>query len=145
MESERLTAGYGGRSSRILLAEHRGENLGEVHGKFGAWHNFVESRGSGFGGEVGLNMGEKANHANSGLCSAKALNRVKGRRLGVEVEDDQGGSRIEELQQGIGVGCNFHFETEMLGGFRKLHLKEKIIHVGYDAVHWLESPKRRIK
>jgi hypothetical protein len=119
-----------------LFADGRGQNLREVHGKFGAWHNFVEARGLGLGGEVGLNVGEKANHANSGLGSAKALNRVEGRRLGVEVEDDQGGNRIEELQQGIGVGCNSHFETEMLGSFRKLHLKEKIIHVSYDAAHW---------
>jgi hypothetical protein len=89
----------------------------------------------GLSGEIGLNVGEKANHAEVGLGSTKALNSVEGRRFGVEVEDHQGWNRIEHLQQGIGVGSNLHFETEMLGGFRKLHLKKKIIHVGDDAGH----------
>jgi len=119
-----------------LFADSRGEDLREVHGKFGARHDFVEASGLGLSSEIGLNVGQETHHAESGLGSAKALNSVEGRRLGVEVEDNQGRNRVEELQQGIGVGRNFHFETEMLGGFRKLHLKEKIIHVGNDAWHW---------
>ena len=40
-----------------VLCQGRRENVGQVYGKFGAWHDFIEPGGSRLFGQAGLHVG----------------------------------------------------------------------------------------
>jgi hypothetical protein len=127
-------------SWRFLLCDG-GKDLRQLHGKSGARHDFVKAGRLRFCRKVRLYVGKEANHADIGLRGAQALDRIERRGFRVEIDDDEGGRRIEELEEGNGVGGNLDLQSEVLGGFSQLHLKEEIVHVGYDARHRSQAPE----
>src|SRR5579862_2087157 len=134
----------GGRT-RSWLRDRSGENLREIHGEFGARHDFVETRGLGLLSEVSLHVGEKTDHAQMGLRGTQALDGLEGGEPGVQINDDEAGQGLQELQQRLGSGGDFHLEAEMLRGFGQLHLKEKVVHISYDTRHSGEAPRKNYR
>ena len=89
--------------------------------------------------EVQLDVREKTDEGKVRICGAKALDGGEGLVAGVEIDDDELGKRIEELQEGIGIGRNLDFDAEVFCGFGELHLEEEIVHVGNNASHAKET------
>jgi hypothetical protein len=112
---------------RIILRifrQRRRQNVRQVDGKFRARHHFIESRHLRLRGKASLHVGQKSYDPEIRLHTAQLLYRGQRLRTRVQIDNDQLGGRIEQLQQRFCSRGNFHFQTEMLGGFRQLHLEK---------------------
>src|SRR5690348_2863534 len=129
--SERTKLESNGRISIFGFAQ----NLREMRGELGTGHDLAKTGGFGLSGEVRLDVRQKTDEGNAGVCGAEAFDGGEGLVASVEIDDDEPGKRVKKLKERVGIGSELHFDAEMPGGFGQLHLKEKIVHVGDNASH----------
>src|SRR6266404_4154128 len=120
------------RTTSILC---RSKNRRQVLREGRARHHFVATRGASLRGQVRLHVRQEADHPNVIFLSAQPLDRRDRLVSRIEIHDQQLGRGIKQSLQRVGSRGDFHFDAEMLRGFRQLHLKKQIIHQRYDSTH----------
>ena len=107
----------------------------EILREGGAGQHLGAAGGVGLGGEVALDVGEEGDDAKVWMRLPQSLDGGDGIVARVEVDDDELGGWIDDGEEGVGVGGNFYFDAQVLGGFGKFHLEEKIVHEGGYSAH----------
>src|ERR1700738_4747263 len=120
------------RTTSILCC---GKNRCKVLCEGRARHHFVATRGTSLRGQVRLHVRQEADDPYRIFVGAQPLDRRDRLASRIEIHDQQLRRGIKQSLQRVGSRGDFHFDAEMLRGFRQLHLKKQIIHQRYDPTH----------